>query len=329
MVNAPKVSVADYVGFLLASPTKFTCTEAARTQPDSVDAAHDAYTRLLQRITENNNLLWEEAKELVTFKGTLVLDDSTLDKPYANKIDLVTYHWSGNHHGVVKGINIISALWTNGKRIVPTDFRVYNKTDGKTKNDHFRDLIRVAKDRRLHPDYVAFDSWYSSLDNLKLIRRLEWHWITRFKENRLVDPDKKGNKPISETSIPEGGCITHLKDYGFVKVFRLVSTNGDVEYWATSDLYMSEEKCKDQKDKSWNIEEYHRGIKQCCGVEGAQLQTANGQKNHILLSIVAFLKLEYERIKRGISWYEIKTAIIRDAIRLFRTNWLRFKISTA
>lgn len=320
MVNEPKINAEDYVNFLVASPRNFTCMEAARTQPEGTDAAHDAYTRLLQRIPENTDILWEEAKKLITFKGVLVIDDSTLDKPYANKMELVTYQWSGKHHAVVKGINIVSALWTNGRRIVPTDFRVYSKIDGKTKNDHFIDLLRTAKGRGLKPDYTIFDSWYSSLENLKLIREMGWEWVTRLKENRKVDPGDSGNVSISEVQIPEKGCIVHLRGYGFVKVFRFASSNGDTEYWATSNLKMKVGMCEDLKGKAWKIEEYHRGIKQCCGVENAQLQTANGQKSHILLSIVAFLKLEYERIKRGVSWYEIKSAIIRNAIRLFRAD---------
>lgn len=326
MVNAPKITAEDYVKFLIASPNNFTCTEAARTQPQETDAAHDAYTRLLQRLPDNTNLLWEESKGLVTFRGILLFDDSTLDKPFANKMELVSYHWSGNHHRVVKGINVVTALWTNGKRIIPMDFRVYNKTDGKTKNDHFCEMLRVAKDRRLNPEYIGFDSWYATLDNLKLIRTLGWEWITRFKENRMVNPDgkEKGNVNISTVEIPESGRILHLRGYGFVKVFKIVSDKGDIEYWATSDLKMKTEKCKDLKGKSWKIEEYHRGIKQCCGVENSQLQTAQGQKNHILLSILAFLKLEWQRIKVGISWYEIKAAIIRNAVRLFRIKPLIF-----
>nr|WP_246522847.1 hypothetical protein [Gemmata palustris] len=35
--------------------------------------------------------------------GVLVVDDSTLDKPYARAIELVTRHWSGKHHAVVRG----------------------------------------------------------------------------------------------------------------------------------------------------------------------------------------------------------------------------------
>jgi putative transposase len=206
------------------------------------------------------------------------------------------------------------------------DFRIYNDFEGKTKNDYFRELIRVAKDRQLHPEYVGFDSWYATLDNLKLIRTLDWQWITRFKENRIVNPDgkKNGNVNISIVEIPKSGRIVHLKGYGYVKVFKLGSNERDIEYWATSDLKMTTEKWKELKGRSWKIKQYHRGIKQCCGVDESQLRTAEGQQNHILLSILAFLKLEWQSIKIGISWYETKTAITRNAVRLFRAKPLTF-----
>lgn len=48
-------------------------------------------------------------------RGVLVLDDTTLDKPYARYMGLVTRHWSGKHHAVVHGINLLTLLWSNGK----------------------------------------------------------------------------------------------------------------------------------------------------------------------------------------------------------------------
>ena len=66
-------------------------------------------------------------------------DDTTLDKPYARKMDLVHRHWSGKHGRVVSGINLSTLLWTDGEALVPTHFRVYDKPqDGRTKNEHFR-----------------------------------------------------------------------------------------------------------------------------------------------------------------------------------------------
>jgi len=111
-MNPPKCDEQDYIQFLVSTPNAFSAVEAARTQLDGEEGpAHDAYTRLLYRSQADGAALWEEAQTLVNrTTGMLVLDDSTLEKPYAQKMDLVTQHWSGKHNAVVKGINLISLL---------------------------------------------------------------------------------------------------------------------------------------------------------------------------------------------------------------------------
>jgi hypothetical protein len=41
------------------------------------------------------------------------------------------------------------------------------------------------------------------------------------------------------------------------------------------------------------------------------------QLNHLAYSIRAFIRLEVHRLRRGISWYEAKASIIREAIRAY------------
>jgi hypothetical protein len=65
---------------------------------------------------------------------------------------------------------------------------------------------------------------------------MKWHWCTRFKSNRLVDPDHTYNRPISEIDIPPEGRVVHLSQYGFIKVFRVVHSDGNAENWATDIL---------------------------------------------------------------------------------------------
>lgn len=105
-MNPPKVSDQDYINFLIATPKTCSGTEAARVQPDQeAPPAHDAFTRLLHRLEPDPATLWQEAATQVERgSGVLVIDDSTLDKPYAKQMELVSRHWSGNHHAVVKGI---------------------------------------------------------------------------------------------------------------------------------------------------------------------------------------------------------------------------------
>ena len=212
-MNAPKVDELDYIHFLVAAQRVFTTTEAARIREGEPEApAHDAYTRLLKRIPPDTEALWREVAPFIRRdQGVLVVDDTTLDKPYARKMGLVTRHWSGKHKRVVQGINLISLLWTQGRERLPCDFRIYNrKEDGRTKNDHFRDMLQTAYERGLRPELVLFDSWYASLANLKSVRALGWHWLTQLKGNRLVSVEgNRKNRPVSEWDIPRHGRVMH------------------------------------------------------------------------------------------------------------------------
>lgn len=317
-MNPPKCDEMDYINFLIAAQQVFSHVEAARTHPVEEQApAHDAYTRLLKRLPPDSEMLWREVEPLIEReKGVLIVDDTTLDKPYASQMALVTRHWSGKHGRVVQGINLISMVWTDRDCRLPCDFRLYNKAqDGLTKNDHFQHMVQQAVARGFQPDLSVFDSWYSGLPNLKLLRRLGWHWLTQLKSNREVSIDRSGNRAIREVLIPPQGGLVHLKGYGWIKVFRTVGTNGDAEYWATSRLEMTVEEAAFYALDAWQIEVYHRGLKQFTGVERAQCRLEISQRNHISLAIRAFVRLEVYRLHYGVSWFEAKTSIIRSAIR--------------
>jgi len=208
-------------------------------------------------------------------------------------MDLVYRQWSGKHHAVVSGISIITLLWTDGNAIIPIDFRIYDiDIDGKTKNDHFQDMLRKSKERGFNPEIVLFDSWYASVDNLKAIRDYGWHWLTRLKKNRLVNPDKTRNVQIQEINIPPQGREVHLRAYGIIKVFKVVAKDGDIEYWAT-DIREMEEVDRDKfGGYAWKIEEYHRGIKRFCGVQNCQARVSQAQRAHIMFSLRAFIRME-------------------------------------
>lgn len=331
-MNPPKCSEEDYINFIIASPRQITATEAERVQPESTNApAHDAFTRLLTRLEPDAETLWQEAKTQVEVeKGILVLDDSTLDKPYSRFNSLVYRHYSGKHGAVVKGINLITLLWSDGDRAVPCDYRIFDKdTDGKTKNDHFAEMLMEAYERGFNPEMVCFDSWYSGLENLKLVRALGWYFLTRLKENRQVNPQGKGRLAVSALEIGNDGLVVWLKGFGLVKVFRLIDKNGNAEHWATNKLEMTDLERVKYAGFSWQIEHYHRGIKQFCLIERAQCRRRRPWQNHINLCLRAFLRIESHCYHKGISWFEAKTSIIREAVRVYLANPLYSLISTA
>ncbi len=173
-MSEPKVHTDDPMQFLNATPRAYTATEAAKVQPDLPDPpAHDAFTRLSHRLEPDPAELWRESRPHVRLDdGVLVVDDSTLDKPHGKSIQLDTRHWSGKHHAVVAGINLVTLFWTDGDRNVPCDYRLYDKADGLTENGHFAAMVADAHARGSRPQCVAFDGWYGSLDDLKSVGSL-------------------------------------------------------------------------------------------------------------------------------------------------------------
>ncbi len=331
-MNPPKCSDEDYINFVIATPRTVTATEAARVQPESTKPPpHDAFTRLLERLEPDPETLWQEAEAQIDRSGgILVLDDSTLDKPFSKRNDLVYRHWSGKHKEVVSGINLITLLWTDGDRAVPCDYRIFDKdTNGKTKNDHFSEMLMEAHKRGFAPKIICFDSWYSSVENLKLARGLGWHFLTRLKSNRQVNPDREGLAAVSAIEIPALGRVVWLKGFGLVKVFRIAETFGSAEHWATNRIEMSDLERVKYAGYSWQIEHFHRGIKQQCLIERAQCRHRRQWQNHIGLCLRAFLRLESHCYHKGVSWFEAKTEIIRDAVRAYLANPKYLLIPTA
>jgi putative transposase len=323
-MNKAKCEAEDYIQFLIAAQKTFSTVEAANSHPaESNGPAHDAYTRLLERLPPDSAALWAEVSGHVDkTRGMLVIDDSTLDKPHARHMELVSRHWSGKQHQVVQGINLVSLVWTDGDCCLPVDYRIYHKdSDGLTKNDHFRAMLNTAKARGLEPVLVAFDGWYASLDNLKQVRTLGWHWLTRLKSNRQVSLSIGNTLAVIDIpDIPRDGRLVHLTGYGQIRLFRLVATNGDVEHWATNILTLTEDGRASYANRAWRIDEYHRSLKQFTGIERGQFRRARRQHNHIGLALRAFVRLELQRVHFWISHAQAKTSIIRDAIRLYRAN---------
>jgi putative transposase len=322
-MNAPHADADDYIAYLVATPGPGTATEMARCQPAGPDApAHDAFTRLLNRLEPDPDALWAEVRPLLPTGGVLVFDDTVLDKPHAKHMGLVGWFWSGRHNRVVRGIDLVTAVWTDGDGLWPCDYRLVDPADApqRTKNDHLRDMLAAARGRGLAPACVCFDCWFSGLDNLKAVREHGWVFLTQVRCNRRVNPDRTGNRPIEACDIAATGTVVHLEGFGLVKAFRIVARNGDTEHWITNDLGMDELTRRAFAERAWGIEEFHRGLKQHTAVDRCQTRMSRAQRNHIGFALRAFVRLEWHRFSTGVSWFAAKWGIIREAVRAFLTR---------
>jgi len=318
-LNAPPATAEDYIDFLSPPPGGATAAEAARVQPERPRApAHDAFTRLLARPGPEE--LWDEVRPHVTRAGGVpVADDTVLDKPYAPRTGPAAPFWSGKHRRALRGINLVALAWTDGGAAFPTDYRLVDKAGDPevNKDDRFRARPSTARARGFAPACVCFDAWYSGLDDREAVRGHGGHVLTQVRSSRRVNPDRSGNRPITECDIAPTGTVVHLEGLGPVKVFRIAARDGGTRHWLTKDLAMTDPDRQSLAERAWQIEEYHRGLKPCTEVERCQARLARSQRNHVGLALRAFVRREYHRFHTGGSWLEAERGIVRDAVRAY------------
>lgn len=310
-----KCNLKLYSNFLIANHNRYSGLELSRVSPLK-DMCHDSVNRWLSASDFTPSQLWNQVRDLVDVKtGYLVGDDTLLNKKYSRVNELAKKQYSGCEHKLENGICLVNLLWTTERDFIPVDYRVYQrKNDDKTKNDHFADMLARAKQRGFSPIYVLMDSWYSSVENMKLIsRKLNWNFICNLKSNRKVSVCQGSYISIADLKLTKKQVRkVWLKEYGYILVCKTVDTTGGVTYLATNDLTLENyDNFTAHFNHRWKIEEFHRGIKQTTGIEKCYSIQASSQKNHIFSAFTAFIKLETRRLKEHISWYEQKANINR------------------
>ena len=307
-----------YTTFLIANGNRYSGVEASKALHEVPNApAHDSISRWLLAQTFEPNDLWKQVQSSVHLKSSLIIDDSTLNKQWSPHNELTDYHWSGNEHKVVRGISLVNLLATHESDCIPVDYRVYEGAQGGTnKNEHCIAMLKAAKERGFKPDYVMADCWYGSLENMKEIVKLGWKFIFGLKENRLVNEIQGQYRAVSSLDWTKKQVRkVWLKGFGFVLVAQIVFKNGDIRYSATNDLSLIEYIDLSQLSKKrWIIETFHRGIKQTTGIEKCYSVKKQSQLTHIFACFVAFVRLEFRRLKTGVSWYEQKAQAVRLGI---------------
>jgi hypothetical protein len=223
--------------------------------------------------------------------------------------------------------------------IYPIDFRLYAPDqDGKTKNAHFLEmLLRAKSDKQIKANTILFDSWYASVNNLKVIHRLGMVFVTTLKDNRLVSVSKEAGYVHKEAGYVhldtlawepaalKHGQLVKLKELPFlVRLFKLVAPNGDID-WLITNRNLSEkgeaqtaitlQDVQDENAVRWQIEQLHRELKQLVGTEKCQCRKARSQRNHMGLCYLAWLSLRVHATKLRITLYAARTNLFRDYLR--------------
>jgi hypothetical protein len=323
------VTRLDYCQYLLVSQINYTLTNFAE---HTEKFSHDAVNRYLAGDQIRPRLVWENVQGQVvqTPAGYVVFDDTVVDKDFSWQIELVRRQYSGNAHGLIKGIGVVTCVYVN-----PTldqfwiiDYRIYApESDGKSKLDHVHDMLtNCVYHKQLQFRTVLMDTWYATKDAMLYIEQLGKLYYCPLKDNRQVD-DSGGVAPYrrvdaltwSETECTHGKVV---KIKGFpkahkVKLFRVVLSPQRTDYIVTNDLTQDDTQAAQHAcGLRWKIEQFHRETKQLTGLQGCQCRKARIVRNHIGCAILVWVRLKQIACETQQTVYKVKHGLLSDYLRL-------------
>ncbi|CAN5828861.1 transposase [soil metagenome] len=321
------MTIETYMSYLLSSPIGSSCVKAAEV----LEVSHDQVNRFLLAGPYDGKDLFEKAVvHLVLVGGTLTVDDSVLDKPYSQlQTDLITYLYSGKHHRVGQGIGLITLVYTDTKGVsLPVNFRVYDKSAGKTKNDYFQEMVKEVHCWNMRPKIVTGDSWYASTAYFKFLRNQELCFLFGLEKNRIISTQPGQLQQICTAEIPSEGLYTHLKEFDFVKVFQTLDKDNDGRYYVyfhpheEKRPYISRVQFEQAHQEHGQIEVFHRTCKQVCNIERFFVRTNSAIKTHLFGALRAFIRLT-ALVKDNFldSCYSLHRQLFLQAQREFITNF--------
>ena len=342
-----------YVEYLACSVGAVTATELARLSGGQL--SHDRITRALAGPAHGARELWAKVKPLVRAaqreadgQGVLIIDDTIIAKPHSDDSELVGWHFDHTVNRAVKGIALLTLFWQGASARLPVGYALVRKqvpapgerpkpvTD---KNTLFRQLARQAKAHALSFRAVLADCWFASEANMELVHReLKTTFVFALKGNRLAVRAAQTRRTASWTRIEDLALeedtpsAVWLRGIDFpAAMLRHRHSNVDGSevdvYFVTNELSLCGADLLALYQKRWQVECYHKSLKQNAAAGCAPLWSVRTLANHLWVSLCAYARWEALQMKTTLNHFALK-AKVRFAAQKAALSAFR-KLSTA
>lgn len=308
--------------------------------------SHDRVQRFLASAKRTSADLWLIVKPHVRAiqhdDGVLILDDSIAEKPSTDENDIICWHYDHTQNRSVKGINFLTALYHAQGISLPVAVTLIAKTetyidkkDGKTKrrspvgkNEYFRQMVQQAVVNHIPFRYVLNDVWFASAENMMFIKHtVKKDFVMPLKANRKValsaDDKKQGRYVQVETLVfePHARQEVYLEGVDFpLLLVKQVFVNGDsstgVLYLVSSDTTLTYDGLTTIYRKRWNVEPYHKSLKQNASLERSPTHTVTTQTNHFFAALCGYIKLELLKQQTKLNHFALRAKLYTRALRV-------------
>ena len=331
-----------YSEYLISSFGPATATGLLALLGGSV--SHDRIQRFLAGRKRTAADLWQivkpQVRQIQSDQGVMIVDDSVAEKPYTDENDIVCWHYDHAKDRMVKGINFMTALYHAGAVSLPVGFALIAKTeyytgkkDGKqkrrspvSKNEHYRALLQQAVLNQIPFKYVLNDVWFASAENMRFVKgALLKDLVMPLKGNRKVAlslaDQQQGRYGRVDTLVLEPYALreVYLEGVGFPLLLgkqTFVNEDGSsgILYLVTSDTTLSYDGLAATYRKRWNVEPYHKSLKQNASLEKSPTRTVVTQTNHFFAALCGYIKLELLKTATKLNHFALKAQLYLRAL---------------
>jgi hypothetical protein len=312
-----------YTDYLISSFGLTTGTGLWRLLEGAI--SHDRIQRFLASPTNGGADLWKIVKRYVRQiqgdDGVLIVDDSISEKLHSDENAIICWHYDHTSGQTLKGINFITALYHAKGVSLPVNYHLVQKTEV------YRQLLRQVVRNQIPFRYVLNDVWYASAENMLFIKHdIQRDFIMPLKTNRKVvlslEDKQQGHYVRVDTLALEPGTIMtiYLEGVDFpLHLVKQVFTNGDgsvgILYLVTSHFDLTYDQITTIYGKRWNVEPYHKSLKQNASLSRSPTKTVTTQSNHFFASLCAYIKLEMLKVTTQTNHFALKSKLYVRALR--------------
>jgi len=332
-----------YTDYLISSFGLTTGTGLSRLLDGAI--SHDQIQRFLANQVKTSADLWQVVKpyvrEIQSDDGVLIVDDSISEKPYTDENEIICWHWDHSKSRSIKGINFITAMYHVEGVSLPVGYQLVEKTEfyidkktgkekrrsSQSKNERYQQLLAQAVKNQIAFRYVLNDIWFASAKNMMFVKHeLKREFIMPLKSNRKVAlsaDDKKNGRytRLDELEIePTTEMVIYLEGVDFsLKLIKQVFTNVDdsigILYLVTSDIDLTYDEMTTIYGKRWNVEPYHKSLKQNVSLSKSPTKTMTTQSNHFFAALCGYIKLEMLKVSTKTNHFALKSKLYMKALR--------------
>jgi hypothetical protein len=265
--------------------------------------------------------------------GYLIIDDSTHEKPYADKMGGLGHHWSGAAKETVQGHSMLAALYVLLGHRVPVSLQMYRqKATCEQEGEPFVSKIDLAVGRILAFDgptgthtHVLVDSWFMNKRVWRTARDRGFALSGGLKANRFIRLTRAdGSKIWQELSVyasglspedfeplhwpsQEGGRTvyghrihTRVRKLGPCQVLIIRTDPTDPQttrYWCSNQEHLSAQALVTHLAVRWTIEVFFADLKELLGSDHYQVHSAQAILRFWTLAAFVYHLLDMRRVE--------------------------------